>query len=346
MDEAAEEACGPASLPIAKKHGPATAQDHGTRSIGAQAASGTHQQLGQEHGCTRRSHGTRDESGTSSRAFVPPAAKRWAGAWWKAYAFLVRDARIETTYKFQFLWSFATVVFTIATLHFVARLVPPGGRALGPYKGDYFSFALIGVVMGRYLETALTGITTAVRQAMTQGTIEIMFVSPTRAMTILSLSAIWHFLFETIRVVFCLAVAAGCFGLRLEHANWVGAAVTLLLTIPAFLSLGVMSAGLLILLKRGDPVNWFAVGMASLLGGVMFPVDLLPVWLRAAAYAVPLTHSLNGFRGALLLGKPIGELWGSLGPLLLFSALMLPTAWLVSSQALHYAKRRGSLGTY
>ncbi len=276
---------------------------------------------------------------------VDPAGCR-SRACWKAYAFLARDARIETSYKFQFLWSLATVLFTIATVYFVAKLVPAHGAALGRYRGDYFSFALVGIVMARYLEAALTGITTAIRQAMNQGTMEIMFASPTRAMTILSLSSVWPFLFETIRVAFCLVVAEACFGFRLEHANWAGAALTLALTVPAFLSLGVMSASLLILLKRGDPLNWFAVGAASLLGGVMFPVELLPTWLGAASYAVPLTHSLNGFRGSLLLGKPAAELWGSCGPLLVFSAIMLPTAWLVSSQALRHAKRQGSLGTY
>lgn len=276
-----------------------------------------------------------------------PPAKRWLLHYWMACAFLKRDARLEMSYKFQFIWSFATVFFTVATFYFVAKLVSAGSSTtLAHYKNDYFSFVVIGVATSRYLEASLTGITTAIRQAMTQGTLEIMFVSPAHPMVILSLSAVWQILFETIRAAFCLAIAAMLFGMRLHDPNWMAAVLTLVLTIPAFVGLGVMSASLLILLKRGDPLNWFAVGAASLLGGAMFPIDLLPRVLQTVAYFVPLTHSLNGFRAALLQGASIGQVWRMLVPLLVFSLVMLPIAWLASGMALRYAKRWGSLGTY
>jgi len=271
----------------------------------------------------------------------------WRRAGRKLVAFIIRDVRVETSYKFQFVWSFATVFFTVATFYFVAGLVDSNRSpdALGAYRGDYFAFVVIGVAIARYLDAALAGTTTAVRQAMNQGTLEIMFVSPTRPMTILVLSALWQFLFETVRVAFCLLVA-GAFGFRLNRPDWWAASLTLLLTVPAFLSLGVLSASFLILLKRGDPLNWFAVSVASLLGGVLFPVNQLPGWLQNVAVLVPLTHALDAFRGALLLGRPVSQMGGSLFPLLLFSVVMLPTAWWVSRFALKQAKMNGALANY
>ena len=294
----------------------------------------------------------RADGGTPGVGMNRPAAKWWSAlgwrqAWWKAWAFVVRDVRVETSYKFQFVWSFATVFFTIATFYFVAKLMGSGKApaALAEYKGDYFAFVVIGVAIARYLDASLAGITTAVRQAMNQGTLEMMFASPTRPMTVLAFSAIWQFLFETVRVLFCLVVAV-FFGFRLSEPNWLGAALALVLTVPAFLSLGVLSASLLILLKRGDPLNWFAVSVASLLGGVLFPVSQLPHWLQVAAFLVPLTHALDCFRGALLLGRPISPMWSSVVPLLGFSVVMLPVAWLASALALREARRNGALGTF
>ncbi len=281
----------------------------------------------------------------------PSAGRPWRSVWRqvgrKLVAFVIRDVRVETSYKFQFVWSFATVFFTVATFYFVAGLVDSGRSpdALGPYRGDYFAFVVIGVAIARYLDAALAGTTTAVRQAMNQGTLEIMFVSPTRPMTILVLSAFWQFLFETVRVAFCLLVA-GAFGFRLHQPDWWAAGLALLLTVPAFLCLGVLSASFLILLKRGDPLNWFAVSVASLLGGVLFPVNQLPNWLQNVAFFVPLTHALDAFRAALLLGQPVSRMGGSLFPLLLFSVLMLPTAWLVSRLALKQAKMNGALANF
>lgn len=266
----------------------------------------------------------------------------------KAWTFVVRDTRIETSYKFQFIWSFATVFFTVATFYFVAGLISADRpvAVLAEYRGDYFAYVVIGIAIARYLDAALAGTTTAIRQAMSQGTLEIMFVSPTGPMTILAFSALWQFLFETVRVWFCLAIAAAVFGFRLSQPNWWAALLALGFTVPAFLALGVLSASLLILLKRGDPINWFAVSVASLLGGVVFPVSQLPPWLQAVACLVPLTHALDCFRGALLLGRSVSELWSSLMPLLVFSAVMLPLAWLSSVFALRRAKRDGALGTY
>ncbi|HUW82182.1 MAG TPA: ABC transporter permease [Phycisphaerae bacterium] len=264
-----------------------------------------------------------------------------------ACAFLKRDARIETSYKFQFAWSFTTVFFTVATFYFISQLVKPGaGAVLRAYKGDYFSFVVVGLAISRYLDASLRGTTTAIRQAMTQGTLELMFASPAHPMVILGFSGVWQILFETVRVVFCLAVAYVGFGFQLSKPNWLAAAAAFGLTVPAFLSVGIMSASLLILLKRGDPLNWFAVGAATLLSGVMFPIELLPSWLQVMAWFIPLTHSLDSFRGALLLGQSVPELWASLLPLLMFSVVMLPVAALVSGAALRRAKRSGSLGTF
>jgi len=275
-------------------------------------------------------------------------AKTLRIAWWKARGFVLRDLRVETSYKFQFVWSFATIFFSVASFYFIARLVDrdESTAALGAYRGGYFAFVVIGLAIARYLDASLAGITTAVRQAMNQGTLEMMFASPTRPMTILGFSAIWQFAFETVRVVFCLAAAAVFFGFRLHRPHWSAALATLVLTVPAFLSLGVLSASLLILVKRGDPLNWFAVSAASLLGGVLFPVELLPGWLQPVAWLVPVTHALNCFRGALLLDKGIVQLWPSLQPLLVFSVVMLPLAAVASRAALARAKRSGALGTF
>ena len=266
----------------------------------------------------------------------------------KALAFIVKDARIETSYTLQFVFSFAAIFFFVATFHFVAKLVghAEGSTALARYDGKYFPCVVRGLAFSSYLDASLRGITTAVRQAMTQGTLEMMFSSPTHPMTILAASACWQFLYESVRVVFCLTVAVVIFGLRLTDPNWGAVLVTMLLTVPAFMSLGIMSASVLILFKRGDPINWFVTSAASLISGVVFPVELLRIWLRLIAYIVPLTYSLRCFRGALLLGQSVCQLWSSLLPLLVFSVVMLPLAFFASNWALRHVKSNGTLGVF
>ena len=74
------------------------------------------------------------------------------------------------------------------------------------------------------------------------------------------------------------------FGLRLPVADWPAAAVIWLVTVPVFLLLGMMSCSILMVIKRGDPVYWVFSGAASLLAGTMFPVAVLPPWLRTVSF--------------------------------------------------------------
>jgi ABC-2 type transport system permease protein len=89
------------------------------------------------------------------------------------------------------------------------------------------------------------------------------------------------------------------------------------------------------------------VGSLSLfLSGVLYPVAVLPGWLRAIGRLLPLTHALEVLRGALLLGAGPAELGDAMLALLLFAAALAPVGAGVFAYALRRARRDGSLGHY
>ncbi len=70
----------------------------------------------------------------------------------------------------------------------------------------------------------------------------------------------------------------GCllFHFPIREANWLGAVIILVTSILAFAGLGIISTSDLLLFKRGNPAPWLIVGASSLLGGIMYPVSVLP----------------------------------------------------------------------
>lgn len=68
------------------------------------------------------------------------------------------------------------------------------------------------------------------------------------------------------------------FGVNLGNGNYLGVLVVLILTIVAFSGLGIMAASFIMVTKRGDPVTTLVGGVGLLLGGVYYPVELLPSW--------------------------------------------------------------------
>src|SRR4029077_8973894 len=104
------------------------------------------------------------------------------------------------------------------------------------------------------------------------------------------------------------------------------AVLVLLASILAFAGLGVLSASYLLLFKRGNPLKWFFVGVAGLVSGIMYPVTVLPTPLRWLGRFVPVTYSLQGMRAALLGHASMAALWPTVGILLAFAAVLLPTS--------------------
>ncbi len=67
----------------------------------------------------------------------------------------------------------------------------------------------------------------------------------------------------------------------------------------AFSGLGILSASYLLIFKRGNPVNWAILGLSSVVGGMMYPISVLPMWLQYVAWLTPVTYSLEGMRAAI-----------------------------------------------
>lgn len=261
-------------------------------------------------------------------------------------AFLARDFRTELSYRFSFLLGLAGIFFSTVTYYFVARLLGDSVRPLlAPYGGDYFAFALIGVAFASYFTLGLSGFARALRLAQTTGTLEAMLMTPAPLSTIVLGSAAWSYAFTTLRVVIYLTLGV-VMGIELGDANYLGAAVTLLLAVLTFAALGIIAAGVIMVTKRGDPVTGLFGGFATLVGGVFYPVEIMPEWLQRIADLLPITYALRAMRLALLQGAPLQALAPDLLALLIFAAVLLPLSLFVFRYAVDRARNEGSLAHY
>lgn len=266
----------------------------------------------------------------------------------KAFAFVKKDMLIAVSYRLQFVFQFSQVFFAVAVIYFIGKMLEGSGKSpvLARYGVTYFPFALVGLAVSSYLKAGLVTITNDIRQVMNQGTLEAMCAAPVGYRTLLFCGALWPFVFETFRVLFYFVVAMTVFGMRLDKANWVAAGVAMALTIPIFILLGVTSSSILVLVKRGDPINWVFSSAASLLAGTMFPISVLPRWLRAVSFCLPLTHSLEAVRKSLLTGASVGQLHTHLFALLVFIVVLAPLTILINNLCMQKAKRCGAFGTH
>ncbi|MGC9467173.1 MAG: ABC transporter ATP-binding protein/permease [Anaerolineae bacterium] len=258
--------------------------------------------------------------------------------------FFKRDLRTQLSYRLSFLLQLIGILFSIASYYFVGQVF---GMAASPYLqaygGDYFSFVLIGIAFVGYQGVALYGFSSVIQSAQSAGTLEAMLTTPTRLSAILLGSSVWDFAFTSLRVVLYLVAGAVLFGAQFGEANLLAALIILVLTVTSLGAIGILSASFIMAFKRGNPINFLIGGVSVLLGGVYYPVEVLPRWLQTLARFYPLTTSLQGMRRALLSGAPPTALMGEIGVLILFSVVLLPLGLLAFSYAVRQAKRDGSL---
>ncbi|MFH1679838.1 MAG: ABC transporter permease [Candidatus Eisenbacteria bacterium] len=265
----------------------------------------------------------------------------------KPLAFLRKDLQVATSYRLAFLLQLLGIGFTLALFFFLSRLIDASMNPyLGPYGGDYFSFVLIGVAVSNYLSTGLNAFSGRIRDEQVLGTLEAVLATPTRFSTYLLSSSLWNFLWASFQVLVYILLGVLFFRLELRNPNYLAAVLFLVLTVIAFSSLGLLAAGFILVLKRGNPVNWFFTSLSRLLAGVYFPVAILPGWLQKTAKVIPLTYSLEGMRMSLLSGRGISSLRNELFALLLFTVLALLLGVGAARFAIRRARRDGTLGQY
>jgi ABC-2 type transport system permease protein len=261
-------------------------------------------------------------------------------------AFLRRDWRIQLSYRFAFILQFLSVFFNVFVFYFLSLLVGDSAAPyLESYGGSYFAFVLIGLAFSGYFGVGLRSFADNLRDAQTTGTLEAMLLTPTRLSTIILSSGIYDYGYVTVQVIVYLALGALLFGVEL-NGNIPAAIVILLLTIIAMTSMGIVAASFIMVLKRGDPVTWVFNTASLLLGGVYYPVEILPTWLQALSRLLPITYALEAMRQALLNNASLQELWPDIAALIIFCIALVPLSLLSFRVAVHRAKIDGSLAHY
>ncbi|HEA67326.1 MAG TPA: ABC transporter permease [Desulfobacterales bacterium] len=265
----------------------------------------------------------------------------------KPAAFLIRDLQIALSYKLQFLLQFVGIFFSSMVFFFVSKLIGGGiSDQLAPWGGDYFSFVIIGVALTDYLSVSLEGFSNEIRSAQVEGTLETLLITPTPVSTILFSSTLYSYSVTSLRVIVYIVLGALLFGLNLHMTSILSFIVVMILTVASFAGIGLISAAFIIVFKQGSPINLAVTTGSGLLGGVFYPIDILPSWLEPVSWFLPITHALEAMRQILINGASFSMIYNKVLILALFSALLLPIGLATFQYGLRIAKKEGSLIHY
>jgi len=252
-----------------------------------------------------------------------------------------RDAAVFLSYRTRFVTQILAMLITITMFYYVSKLVRPG--VVGP-DGKYFAYVVVGIVALAVLTAALNT-AQLIRMELLAGTFERIVISPIGPVGGVVALMAFPVLYAIGLAGVMLIVAASVFGFPIHLAGVPAALVVSAVAASAFTCIGILFAAGVLAFKAAMSPTW-VIAAFSILGGIYFPLRLIPGWIRWFSDVQPFTPAVDLLRH-LLLGTPaVQPVEAEMLKLLGFTVLLMPVAVMVLTLAVSTSRRRGTLIEY
>lgn len=212
---------------------------------------------------------------------------------------------------------------------------------------DYMGFVLIGIIFWNVALRSLSDIGTTINRDIMTGTIEHIFLSPAHSWFLFTGRGLSSMIVTFLFLSFLAFPLIFIFSIEI-HWNFLGFLIILILTLLGVQGLAIVLAGSHFLFKNVLTVTQLLNFVFLYLCGIIFPVQLLPDFLKNIGELLPITLGVESARKILLGNMPLMDYLQS-G---LFMKLVIQSiAYYVVGVILYLfmisiARKKGTLGQY
>lgn len=210
--------------------------------------------------------------------------------------------KIESNWTDPFLFAVYSIIKPLAgaAILVVMYSVVTGGK----FEDPLFPYIYLGNAFYMYVGAVMTGVSWAVLDDREHyKTLKYIYTAPVAIPFYLMGRGVARFITGTFAVV--ITIAAGALFLHvpldLARVDWPLFIGSLLLGVVMLALMGLLLAGVTLVLARHS--DYLGDGVAAalfLFSGAVFPLDVLPAWLRPLGYALPVTYWLELLRRSLV----------------------------------------------
>ena len=174
----------------------------------------------------------------------------------------------------------------------------------GNYDSPLFPYIYLGNAFYIYVGSVMTGVSWAVIEDREHyKTLKYMYIAPISIQFYLLGRGVSRFLIGTVAVIVTLAAGTLFLHLPLDlmQVNWGLFIVSLLIGVTLLAMIGLLLASITLMLVNHNFFIGEAVASALyLFSGAIFPLEVLPAWLRPIGFAMPITYWLELMRRSMI----------------------------------------------
>jgi ABC-2 type transport system permease protein len=262
----------------------------------------------------------------------------------KILAFIKKDFLITISYKFKLLLGLGSLLINVVLFYYIGKTFSNSiSDYLKAYGGDYFPYVLIGIAVSSFVSVGLNALAFEIRKAQVKGTLEALLCTPNSIYLILIGNSLWSFITAFLSSFGLILGGIIFLNIQIQFVEGFVTLGVLFLTFIAFIEVGMLSASFIMIFKQGDPISLLFGSSSYFLGGIFFPVEVLPLPFQYISKILPITHSIQALRELLLAQSDITDVFPLIINLIIFILILLPVSILFFSYSVKRAKKDGSL---
>ena len=295
------------------------------------------------------------EMKTTKRTFLPDfhTLLPSRAAFWRSFRMAAwLGWQIESNWTDPFLFAVYSIIKPLAGAAIL--VVMYGIITKGNFEDPLFPYMYLGNAFYMYVGQVMTGISWAVLDDREHyKTLKYIYVAPIHIPSYLLGRGIARFIVATVSVLITLVVGALFLNVNIDvlAVNWGLFFLSLGIGVVMLAMMGLILAGVTLMIANH---GWFigdaTAGALYLFSGAIFPLDVLPAFLRPIGYAMPITYWLELLRRSLV--PSVSQVFPTLanfsnlallGILLGLTAFFAVIAALVFYWCDHQARERGMI---
>ncbi len=210
--------------------------------------------------------------------------------------------QMESNWTEPWLFLLYSIVRPLAGVGIVVFMYLAVSTAAGIYDPDKLAFVFVGTTFFMFVGQELYGISQAVLDDREHyRTLKYVYIAPSSIYIYLFARGLAKVAETSISAAVTLVIGGLILGITYSSFNPVLLVVALVLGLLGIATFGIMLAGLTLLTARhGFQMGESVAAIFFLLGGVVFPIQILPVWVQGVAYLMPVTYWIEAMRRSLI----------------------------------------------
>ena len=264
------------------------------------------------------------------------------------YETFLKDFKIAISYKAQFAFSIISIFITILTFILISKLIDSGNSIHLKEYNSYMFFLIFGVISAEISMILITNPSKNIREMQLTGVFEELIASGKNISAIILSTFIYPIAWLFLRVMVYIIAGVFIFNIDIELSNLSYITIiSLLVFVFSMIGIGLISISSIITIKSGNYIGTMYLSISSLLGGVAYPISILPEKIRFLSELLPTTHFLNIFRlDAINTDLAFAEILNEFRLLLFLSLLFFSFGLYLLQISIKIAKKHGSLLFY